>query len=389
METSRIINHLGEHREEYYMASTPPTIQAVNFIFDTVADMRDGLARESEIPFYTRGNNPTTQILQEKMAALEGTEACLAFASGSAAVGAAVMSNVSQGDHIICVKKPYSWTNKLLNLYLPRFGVSATMVDGTDVQNFEKAILPNTKLIILESPNSWTFELQDVPAVAALAKKHGIITIMDNSYCTPLNFRPADYGVDIVCHSATKYISGHSDVVAGILCCSKAMYQKIFAGEFMTLGGIISPFNASMLLRGLRTLPIRLKEVAASTLKVVDYLKHHPLVEKVYYPFMPEHPQYELATKLIKQPGGQFSITLNTTDPAKIEAFCNHLELFLMACSWGGYESLIFPAITLYDSENYQTKDLPINMIRFYVGLDNPDELIRDLKNGFEAMSRV
>jgi len=389
METSRIINHLGENREEYYMAATPPIVASANFCFHTVDEMREGLAHESEIPFYTRGNNPTTNVLQKKMAALEGTEECLVFASGSAAVSAAVMANVQQGDHIICVKKPYSWTNKLLNLYLPRFGVTATMVDGTLPENFETAIQPNTKIIILESPNSWTFELQDVPAIAAIAKKHGITTIMDNSYCTPINHKPADYGIDIICHSATKYISGHSDVVAGILCCSKEMYQKIFATEFMTLGGVISPFNSSMLLRGLRTLPIRLKQVAESTMPVVEFLESHPMVDKVFYPFIPSHPQYELAKKLIKNPGGQFSITLKTEDPKQIETFCNSLELFLMACSWGGFESLIFPAITLYSSENYQTKDLPINMIRFYVGLDDKDELIADLKQAFDKMKNA
>ncbi len=389
METSRIINHLGENREEYYMAATPPIVASANFCFDTVEGMREGLAHESEIPFYTRGNNPTTNVLQKKMAALEGTEECLVFASGSAAVSAAVMANVKQGDHIICVRKPYSWTNKLLTLYLPRFGVTTTMVDGTKAENFESAIQPNTKLIVLESPNSWTFELQDVPAVAAIAKKHHITTIMDNSYCTPINHKPAEYGIDIICHSATKYISGHSDVVAGILCCSKEMYKKIFAAEFMTLGAVISPFNSSMLLRGLRTLPIRLKQVAENTLAVVEYLENHPMVDKVFYPFIPSHPQYELAKKLIKNPGGQFSITLKTEHPKQIESFCNSLELFLMACSWGGFESLIFPAITLYSSENYQTKDLPINMIRFYVGLDDKDELIADLAQAFDKMKHA
>jgi cystathionine beta-lyase/cystathionine gamma-synthase len=167
------------------------------------------------------------------------------------------------------------------------------------------------------------------------------------------------------------------------------MYEKIFATEYMTLGGILSPFNASMILRGLRTLPIRLKEVAANTLKVVDFLEGRQEVKQIYYPFLPSHPQYALAMRDIKLAGGQFSITLNTDNQAKIEAFCNALKLFLMACSWGGYESLIFPALTLYTSENYKTGDLPPNMIRFYVGLDNPDELIEDLKNGFHAMNEA
>jgi cystathionine beta-lyase/cystathionine gamma-synthase len=386
MTESEILYHLGENRDEYYGAGTPPIVPANNFCFKTVAEMRHTLAHESELPFYTRGVNPTTKILQEKMAQLEKTEDCLVFASGSAAISSAISSLVAAGDHVICVQKPYSWTYKLLNSILQRFGVTTTWVDGREVENFEKAIQKNTKMIILESPNSWTFEMQDMAPIAQLAKQHGIITLMDNSYASPMNCNPADHGIDLIAHSASKYIGGHGDALAGILCGSKKLIKNVFENEFMTLGGVISPFTAWLQLRGLRTLPLRMNRVSETTPVVTKYLENHPKIEKVYYPHSSHFDQPELTAKYLKKPAGQFSITLKTTDSKKIEAFCNSLEYFLMACSWGGYESLVFPAITLYDSQNYGKTTLPINMLRFYVGLEDAEFLIKDLE---KALSNV
>jgi cystathionine beta-lyase/cystathionine gamma-synthase len=386
MTESEILYHLGENRDEYYGAGTPPIVPANNFCFKTVAEMRHTLAHESELPFYTRGVNPTTKILQEKMAQLEKTEDCLVFASGSAAISSAISSLVAAGDHVICVQKPYSWTYKLLNSILQRFGVTTTWVDGREVENFEKAIQKNTKMIILESPNSWTFEMQDMAPIAQLAKQHGIITLMDNSYASPMNCNPADHGIDLIAHSASKYIGGHGDALAGILCGSKKLIKNVFENEFMTLGGVISPFTAWLQLRGLRTLPLRMNRVSETTPVVTKFLENHPKIEKVYYPHSSHFDQPELTAKYLKKPAGQFSITLKTTDSKKIEAFCNSLEYFLMACSWGGYESLVFPAITLYDSQNYGKTTLPINMLRFYVGLEDAEFLIKDLE---KALSNV
>ncbi|EAY29496.1 aminotransferase class I/II-fold pyridoxal phosphate-dependent enzyme [Microscilla marina] len=386
MDISYIINELGEDRSQYAGAVAPPIMQTAMFSFDTVEKMRETLQQESEMPFYTRGHNPTTHILEQKMAALENAEDALVFASGSAAVAAAVIANVNQGDHVVCVQKPYSWTNKLLNSFLNRFGVTNTMVDGTDPQNFESAIQPNTRVLFLESPNSWTFEQQDLAAVAQIAKKHDIVTIIDNSYATPLFQKPIDYGIDIVVHSATKYISGHSDTVAGVLCASKAMTNKIFASEYMTLGGVVAPFNAWLLLRGLRTLPTRMDRVSATTAIVVNYLQEHSMVSKIYYPYLESDPQYTLAKKQMTKGAGQFTIELAIDDIALIEKFCNHLQRFLMACSWGGHESLIFPACVLHTSANYNRAVPPVNMIRFCIGLETPEALIADIEQAFGAI---
>jgi cystathionine beta-lyase/cystathionine gamma-synthase len=215
--------------------------------------MRKGLQKEFEEPFYTRGYNPTIAILREKLAALEGSEDALVFSSGSAAMAAAVMSVVKSGDHVVCVQKPYSWTNKLLNKLLVNYGVETTMADGTNTDTFITFCKPNTKLIILESPNSWTMELQDIEAICEFARTKNITTIIDNSYSTPLLQNPVSMGADIVIHSSSKYINGHSDVVSGVLCASKEIVSRIFAKELMTIGSIISPNDAWLMIRGLRT----------------------------------------------------------------------------------------------------------------------------------------
>lgn len=386
MDLSYIINELGENREEYFNAVTPPLVQSTNFSFASVAAMREALKDEANVPFYTRGSNPTIDLLRKKMAALEGTEDSLIFASGSGAMAAAVMSQVNSGDHIVCVQKPYGWTNKLLNILLPRFGVQTTMVDGQEALNYEKAIQPNTKLLILESPNSFTFELQDVVAVAAIARKHSIITIMDNSCATPLNQSPVAMGIDMVVHSATKYLGGHSDSVAGVVCGTKQMIQKVFASEFMTLGAVVSPFNAWLLLRGLRTLSLRIDRAAQSTLPIAEFLEKHPKVAKVYYPFLASHPQYELARRQMRQGGGQLTIELKSNLLADTELFCDSLKRFLIATSWGGYESLIYPSAVLVSSANYDSPNLNWKLIRLYIGLEDPQVLMEDLE---QALSKV
>jgi cystathionine beta-lyase/cystathionine gamma-synthase len=385
MDISYIINELGEDRELYFNAVAPPIMQTSNFAFKDVASMRNSLPREYDEPFYTRGNNPMVAILRKKLAALEGAEDALIFASGSAAVASAVMCNIQAGEHIVSVAKPYSWTNKLFRQLLPRFGVQTTFVDGTLVENFEKAIRPETRIIFLESPNTFTFEMQDLEAVSRLARARGIITMIDNSYASPLYQNPIKMGIDVVIHSASKYIGGHSDTVAGVVCGTNQMMRKLFASEFMTLGGIVSPMNAWLLLRGLRTLPIRMERISETTRQVVDYLAKQSHIEKIYYPFLPTNPQYELARKQMKKGAGLLTIALKTTSLPQVETFCNTLKRFLMAVSWGGHESLIFPACAAINADENSTKKASFNLIRMYIGLEDPHLLIEDIDNALNV----
>jgi len=382
MDLSYILNHLGEEREQYFNAVSPPVMQSSNFSFPSVGRMREDLKRELETPFYTRGYNPTVAILRKKVAALEGTEDCLVFGSGSGAIAAAVMSVVKAGDHAVCVRKPYSWTNALLSKYLSRYGVETTFVDGT-VESFSEALKENTRLIYVESPNSLTFELQDIAAISALAKTRGITVIADNSYSSPLNQGPVALGADIVVHSATKYLNGHSDVVAGVVCSTRERIMRMMAEEFMTIGAVISPHDAWLLLRGMRTLELRVNRSADSAMRIVKFLMEHPKVEQVLYPFAPGNPQLELAKKQMKQGGGLLTVELKVNDEAAVERFCDSLQRFLIATSWGGHESLVFPLCAVASSKSFEGKtNLPWKMVRLYIGLEDPETLIADLEQG-------
>jgi len=386
MDLSYILNHLGEEREQYFNAVAPPIIQTSNFYFKDVERLRNAFPNERDTHVYTRGNNPTVEILRKKIAALAGAEDALVFSSGVAAISAAVISNVHAGDHVVCVKKPYGWTDKLLNKFLSRYGVTNTMIDGTKIENFVAAIQSNTKVIFLESPNSFTFDLQDIKAVVKLAKEKNIVTIIDNSYCTSLGQRCIEMGVDIEVHSATKYFGGHSDVVAGYLMASKRMVAKIFASELLNIGAVISPNDAWLLIRSLRTLPLRLERIQATTTTVVKFMEQHPQVERVIFPFSDSFPQLPLAKQQMQWCGGLFTVLIEAKNVEQVETFCNSLKRFLMAVSWGGHESLIMPACSFMNRNDLDLADYPYNMIRFYIGLEDARVLIEDIEQAFQKM---
>jgi len=386
MDVSYILNELGENREEYFNAVAPPIIQTSNFAFKKVDDLRKAFEDEASAYLYSRGNNPTLKILSQKLAALDGAEDCLVFNSGAGAIYAAVVANVKSGDHIISVDKPYSWAQKLFNEILPRFNVTTTYVDGREIENFKNAIQPNTTVIYLETPNSWSFYLQDLRAVAKLAKEKNILTICDNSYCSPLYQRPIEYGIDLVLQSATKYIGGHSDVVAGVLCGTAKMMNKIFNSEYMNIGIGTTPFNAWLLIRGLRTIKIRLERISDTTPKIVNYLKSHEQVESVIFPFDKDFPQYKLTKEQMQGACGLFSFVIKATNVLEIENFCHALKHVLIAVSWGGYESLIIPGCASVPINEFDASNTNHRMMRMYVGLEEPDYLIEDLERGFKKM---
>lgn len=386
MDLSEILYHYGEDRELYFNAMSPPIVQTSNFVFKDIDDLKNKMADEYAHHVYTRGNNPTVAILRKKIAALEGTEECLVVSSGATAMAASVIANVSAGDHVLCVLKPYSWTQKLVSKFLTRFGVEYHFVDARDVEEIKQHIQSNTKVLILESPNTLTFEIQDLQACAKLAKEHGIVTIIDNSHCSPLYQNPAKWGIDIVVHTATKYINGHSDVVMGVICGSESMMRKIFASEFMTLGLNVSPHDAFLALRGLRTLPMRLDRSNQNAAKLVAFLKGHSKVKKIYYPFLPENEQYALAVSQMKGAGGLLSIELDTPSKKAVNDFVNALDKFLLAVSWGGYESLKMPTLAFYDIAGQPDPALPFQLVRLYAGLEEADFLIDNLDKALKVL---
>ena len=386
MDISYIINEFAEERENYFNAVSPPIMQSSNFVFNKVDEMRQAFVNEYSTYLYSRGRNPTVDILKKKLAALDCAEDCLVFNSGAAAIFAAVLANVKSGDHIVSVDKPYTWAQKMFNDILPRFGVTTTYIDGTAIENFERAILPNTTVIYLESPNSWDYALQDLKVVAELAKSENIVTIIDNSYCSPLYQRPIDFGIDLVMQTATKYISGHSDTLGGVLCGSKNMIERIFNSEYLNIGSGIQPFNAWLLIRGLRTLPARFDRLTASITKVVDYLKQHRKVESVIFPFDESFPQYELAKRQMKGACGLLTFIIKAETVSAIEKFCESLQHILMAVSWGGHESLIIPKCSGIPIAEFDAGNREHRMLRLYVGLEDPEYLISDLEQAFNAI---
>jgi cystathionine beta-lyase/cystathionine gamma-synthase len=380
MDLSYIINELGEERENYFNAISPPIIQTSNFAFKKIDDLRKAFEDEMSGYLYSRGINPTVDILRKKLAALDGAEDCLVFNSGAAAIFAGVLANVKAGDHIVSVRAPYTWAQRMFDKILPRFGVSTTYIDGTIIKNWEQATQNNTTLYYLESPNSWDFALQDIRAVAALAKSKGITSMIDNSYCSPLHQRPIEMGIDLSMQTATKYISGHSDTVGGVLSGSKGMIKNIFDSEYLNIGSGIQPFNAWLLIRGLRTLPARFDRLTKSTGEVVNFLKQHPAIESVIFPFDNTFAQYELAKKQMTGACGLFTFVLKAGKMESIVNFCESLRHILMAVSWGGHESLIIPKCSGILPGDFDPANREHRYVRMYVGLEEPAYLIADLE---------
>lgn len=388
MDISYIINELAEDREQYFNAIAPPIVQASNFAFKTVDELGKAFEDEMGGYLYSRGLNPTVDILRKKLAALDGAEDCLVFNSGAAAIFAGVLANVKSGDHIVSVKNPYSWAQRMFDIVLPRFGVNTTYIDGTRLENWQEATRPNTTFYYLESPNSWEFALQPLAEVAAFAKSRQIITMIDNSYATPIYQPVISLGIDLAMQTATKYIGGHSDTLGGVLSGTKAMMKKIFDSEYLNIGSGIQPFNAWLLIRGLRTLPARLDRISHSTRKVFDFLKQHPAVETVIFPFDESFPQYSLAKQQMSGACGLLTLVLKMHDRGSIVKFCESLRHILMAVSWGGHESLIIPKCAGIPAADFNPANPEHRYVRLYVGLEEPEYLIGDLEQALAVASR-
>lgn len=386
MDISQIINELGEDRDHYFNAIAPPIIQTSNFAFKNVAALSKAFEDEMGGYLYSRGLNPTVDILRKKLAALDGAEDCLVFNNGAAAIFAGIFANIKSGDHIVSVKAPYTWVQRMFDVILLRFNVSVTYIDGTSIANWKNATKENTSFYYLESPNSWDFAIQPIREVAELARSKGIVTLIDNSYCTPLYQKPIEMGIDMVMQTATKYIGGHSDTLGGVLCGSHTMMKKIFDSEYLNIGSGIQPFNAWLMIRGLRTLPARIERITKSTATVVSFMKQHPKVESLIFPLDESFPQFALAKDQMKGACGLFTFTLKTGKRDSIVQFCESLKHIMMAVSWGGHESLVIPKCAGIPMAEFDTSNREHRYIRMYVGLEDPQYLIADLEQALNSI---
>lgn len=361
-------------------AVAPPIYQSSLFIFDRYEDLQKFYAGESKQPIYSRVTNPTVELFEEKMALLENGEAAAAFASGMGAISNVVLGLVQQGDRIVAVNNIYPDTYRLLKQICHKFGVKADFVDGDNLKKIEEKI-KGAKLIYLESPSTWVMEEQNLREIAKLASKHNVISVIDNSWASPIYQNPIDHGIDIVVHSASKYLSGHSDVVAGVAIGSKEIITKIKNETAILLGAKLSANEASLLLRGLRTLKLRLKQHEENGLYIANKLVEHKLVKKVNHPAIQKN-------NISSLQGYGSLMSFEVADRVNIPSFCDALTLFRLGVSWGGYESLIIPAIVgiKKGGKDNSAVDFGIsdNVIRIFVGLEDKKDLWSDLENAFQ-----
>lgn len=371
-----ICTHLGEDYSKYMGAIVPPIYQTSLFVQPTEVNNID----EQEY-VYTRINNPTTEIAEKKLAALEEGEEAKCFSSGMAAISSAIMFYIEKDCHVICVQNVYGPTRDFLENYLQKFGVETTFVSGEDIEEVEKAIRKNTKLIYLESPSTFAYSMQDLEQVSKLAKAYGIATVIDNTYSTPLFQNPLKYGIDMVIHTASKYLGGHSDIVAGVIVGKKETLSQMIEKERALFGGNMDPHQAWLLIRGIRTLPVRIKQHQESAKKVADFLESHSKIQRVLYPGLKSHPQYELGKKQMTGYTGLMSF-IPKGNPDEIIKFVKNLRYFQLGCSWGGFESLVASISVGRSDEENKKNHLPNNLVRIHVGLENVETLLEDLDRG-------
>lgn len=381
--------HAGRINDEQFGSLATPLYQTSTFVFENAKQGADRFAGEADGYIYSRLGNPTTRQLEQRVAALEAMEDAAAAATGMGAVSAALLANLSAGDHLISSKAVYGCSFALMSHMLTKFGIEVTFVDMTEPSNIEAAIRPNTKVLFLETPINPNMVVLDLAAIGKIARKHDLIAIADNTFMTPMLQQPVKFGFDIVIHSATKYLNGHGDVVAGIICGTSEMIQHIKLTALKDIGATMSPHDAWLILRGIKTLPIRVERHCANAQKVAEFLEQHPKIETVYYPGLPSHPGYKYIGNQMKAAGGVIAFELKG-DLAAGEAFINRMQLFSIAVSLGDAESLIQHPASMthspYTQEERLAAGISDSLIRISVGLENVEDLIADLAQSLDQM---
>ena len=375
--------HSGRINDEQFGSLATPLYQTSTFIFKDAQEGADRFAGEKEGYIYTRLGNPTTRQLEMRIAAMENTEDAAATATGMAAISAALLANLKTGDHLIASKALYGCSYALINHQLAQFGITSSFVDMENPRNIEEAITPNTKIIFLETPINPNLVVLNLEAICNIAKKNNLISIIDNTFLTPVLQQPAKFGADIIVHSATKYLNGHGDVVAGLVCGTTEMINHIKITILKDIGATISPHDAWLILRGLKTLPIRIERHCQNAQLVAEFLEGHPMIDKVYYPGLPSHSGFKYIGKQMKAGGGVIAFELKGNIKSG-EYFINHVNLFSIAVSLGDAESLIQHPASMthspYTPEERQEAGISEGLIRISVGLEHVNDLITDLK---------
>ena len=364
---------------------TPPIYQTSTF---EVTDNDEQQRVTTTDRYYTRWGNPTITVAEQTIAELEGTEAARTFASGMGAITSTVLAFLKAGDHIVSQRDVYGGVAKFFTEWLPKMGIETTFVDTTDYGQYEQAVRKNTKLLYLESPTNPALRVVDFKQAAALARKHGLISLIDSTFGTPINQRPAEYGIDMVMHSGTKYLSGHADLTCGVVCGRQGLMDQLWETR-TTLGNCMDPHAAWMLTRGLKTLAVRVARQNENALRVAEFLERHAKVRKVNYPFLKSHPQHAVARQQMSGGSGMVTFEVEGTGEAACRV-SEAMQLFKLATSLGGVESLVsIPVLTshaMISAELREKMGVTEQMVRLSVGIENADDLIADLERALEAM---
>lgn len=378
------LTHAGDDYDQYMGAIVPPIFMNSLHTFPTVDAYNSVDIHQEQSFVYGRVANPTTRILEKKLALLEHGQAGLAFSSGMAASTSAVLNVCKAGSHMICMNNMYGPLRRFAQEYLCNYGITATFI-GTETDELLAAIQPNTQLIYLESPGSLTFEVLDIRAICDIAKKQGITTMIDNSYCTPIFQKPLDLGVDIVMHTSSKYICGHSDAIGGLLAGSKERIQSIMTQERELLGSIPGPMEAWLTMRGLRTLKVRMQAHYKNALEVAHFLEGHARISRVLYPGLASHPQAELIQKQQTGSCGLLSFVVDA-DLQQTKKFVERLRLCPIGVSWGGFESLVIMPMYKTEEDQLQQLGVPRNLVRMHVGLERTEDLMEDIRQALASL---
>ncbi len=382
--------HAGYQKNEYGALSTP-IYQTSTFVFDSAEQGGKRFALEEGGYIYTRLGNPTNTQVEDKLASLENAEAAVSMASGIGAITSVIWAAISGGDHIIAAKTLYGCTYAFLNHGLSRFGVEVSFVDTSNPENVRNAMKPNTKVVYLESPANPNMLISDIEEISKIAHEvEGCMVVVDNTYCTPYIQRPLDLGADVVIHSATKYLNGHGDVIAGFAAGKLDFINQVrLVGIKDMTGACLSPFDAYLINRGMKTLNIRMDRHCSNAQKVAEFLEKHPAVENIYFPGLESFPQYELAKKQMKLPGAMIAFELKGGFDAG-RMLMNNLELCALAVSLGDTETLIQHPASMthspYSPEERAMCGISEGLVRLSIGLEDSDDIIQDLKQALDKL---
>ena len=380
--------HAGEKRDPSTGAVVTPIYETSVFAFSSTKELIEVMSEKAEGYIYTRYGNPTVRTVERKMAELEGAEDVAVFSSGMAAITTTIFTLVSSGDHVVSTRDLYGGTLEFFKDVLPKFGVEVSLVEATDFDEMKSAIRKNTKVIYAETPTNPTLKLVDVSKIAKLGKKKGITVVVDSTFASPYNLKPIQFDIDIVVHSATKYLGGHNDVTAGVVGGPESFVQKLKEMR-KHLGGTLDPLAAWLLLRGLKTLGLRMERHNFNGMRVAKYLEKHPKVKRVYYPGLPSHPQYSIAKRQMKGFGGVVSFEIDGDFETTMK-FVDNLKLCFLAASLGGAETLATQPVTcshyFVSTEDRKKAGITDQLVRLALGIEDPEDIIADLEQAFNRI---